>query len=183
MRLAPLSQMTSFVVRIKGLTFIVVLVVLGITVYTGVANAEGNEGGAAAVVLLGVGGIALHAALGVISFTVVMVHIIINHRVAVFHTKRIFAANKKGTSDPVPRLRGLIPILLLVSLALTIWTGFNSSEGFDAGGAAAEVGGEGGTHSLFIGLTALLLLGHMALNYKMILFQAGRILAPGRKKG
>ncbi|MDD1770299.1 MAG: hypothetical protein LUO79_04350, partial [Methanomassiliicoccales archaeon] len=108
--------MTSLATRLKGLTLIVILIVLALALITGVANREENELGGAAVGQVG-GGEAVHASLGIAAFFLVLGHIALNHRSAVLHTKRIFATDTKGAGS-VPRLRGLISLLLLVSLAL-----------------------------------------------------------------
>jgi len=169
--------MTSLTSRIQGLTPLLVVLFIGLTLATGGENEGGGFGGTAVALT---GRIAFHASFGIMAFVLVLGHIVLNRRSAVFKTKRLFSLSAKG-NDLSQRLNALVPLLLLPSLGLAILTGLMDSGLIQAGRVVGE--GEGGLHAAFIGLTILLGLVHMALNSKMLMFQLTRAFSLGGKRG
>lgn len=77
------------------------------------------------------------------------------------------------------RVRAIVAVLVLIALVTTLITA--DSEGGDEGiGSSAEIGEASGIHAFAGIILALLVLVHMAINYKTIL-NMGRSFLP--KKG
>jgi hypothetical protein len=68
------------------------------------------------------------------------------------------------------RLKAVSFILILVAFAGTFITGLMGAEGVEGGGGGAELGEASGVHIGFAVATVLLVLGHMAINYRSALF-------------
>jgi hypothetical protein len=79
------------------------------------------------------------------------------------------------------RIKAIMAVLVLIALATTLLTA--DSEGGGEGVGTAEVGEASGTHALAGVILALLVLAHMATNYKMILHMGKSFLPKKGKKG